>query len=164
MSGGGKTHAIRALEDLGYYCVDNLPTPLIPVLAELSRHEDADNPKVAVVVDIRERRFITQFPKVWRKLKTTPDLEPLLVFLEASDPALLRRYSETRRPHPLAPRRPISEALKEERAILAPVRAMADENVYTSEMSVHELRQVFQGMVHGVKDRAKLVLTFESFG
>jgi len=164
MSGGGKTHAIRALEDLGYYCVDNLPTPLIPVLAELTRHEDADNPKVAVVVDIRERRFITQFPKVWRKLKTTPDLDPLLVFLEASDPALLRRYSETRRPHPLAPRRPIADALKEERAILGPVRAMADEIVDTSEMSVHELRQVFQGMVQGVKDRAKLVLTFESFG
>jgi RNase adapter protein RapZ len=164
MSGGGKTHAIRALEDLGYYCVDNLPTPLIPVLAELSRHEDADNPKVAVVVDIRERRFITQFPKVWRKLKTTPGLDPLLVFLEASDAALLRRYSETRRPHPLAPRRPIAEALKEERAILGPVRTMADEIVDTSEMSVHELRQVFQGMVHGVKERAKLVLTFESFG
>jgi RNase adapter protein RapZ len=164
MSGGGKTHAIRALEDLGYYCVDNLPTPLIPVLAELSRHEDADNPKVAVVVDIRERRFITQFPKVWRKLKTTPGLDPLLVFLEASDAALLRRYSETRRPHPLAPRRPIADALKEERAILGPVRTMADEIVDTSEMSVHELRQVFQGMVHGVKERAKLVLTFESFG
>jgi UPF0042 nucleotide-binding protein len=164
MSGGGKTHAIRALEDLGYYCVDNLPTPLIPVLAELSRHEDADNPKVAVVVDIRERRFITQFPKVWRKLKATPGLDPLLVFLEASDAALLRRYSETRRPHPLAPRRPIADALKEERAILAPVRTMADEIVDTSEMSVHELRQVFQGMVHGVKERAKLVLTFESFG
>jgi UPF0042 nucleotide-binding protein len=164
MSGGGKTHAIRALEDLGYYCVDNLPTPLIPVLAELSRHEDADNPKVAVVVDIRERRFITQFPRVWRRLKATPDLEPLLVFLEASDAALLRRYSETRRPHPLAPRRPIADALKEERAILGSVRAMADEIVDTSEMSVHELRQVFQGMVQGVKDRAKLVLTFESFG
>ena len=164
MSGGGKTHAIRALEDLGYYCVDNLPTPLIPVLAELTRHEDADNPKVAVVVDIRERRFITQFPKVWRKLKTTPGLEPLLVFLEASDAALLRRYSETRRPHPLAPRQPIADALKEERAILAPVRTMADEIVDTSEMSVHELRQVFQGMVQGVKERAKLVLTFQSFG
>jgi RNase adapter protein RapZ len=164
MSGGGKTHAIRALEDLGYYCVDNLPTPLIPVLAELTRHEDADNPKVAVVVDIRERRFITQFPKVWRKLKTTPDLEPLLVFLEASDAALLRRYSETRRPHPLAPRQPIADALREERAILAPVRTMADEIVDTSEMSVHELRQVFQGMVQGVKERAKLVLTFQSFG
>jgi UPF0042 nucleotide-binding protein len=164
MSGGGKTHAIRALEDLGYYCVDNLPTPLIPVLAELTRHEDADNPKVAVVVDIRERRFITQFPKVWRRLKITPDLDPLLVFLEASDAALLRRYSETRRPHPLAPRRPIADALKEERAILGPVRAMADEIVDTSQMSVHELRQVFQGMVQGVKERAKLVLTFESFG
>ncbi len=71
LSGGGKSHAIRALEDLGYYCVDNLPSALIPVLADLTRHEDADNPKVAVVVDVRERRFMKEFPRVWRKLKAT---------------------------------------------------------------------------------------------
>src|SRR5688572_9817318 len=164
MSGGGKTHAIRALEDLGYYCVDNLPTPLIPVLAELSRHEDADNPKVAVVVDIRERRFITQFPKVWRKLKTTPDLEPLLVFLEASDAALLRRYSETRRPHPLAPDRPLAEALEQERQMLRKIRQMADQIVDTSDLTVHELRHFFLGMSRDRHQRQRMVLTFESFG
>jgi RNase adapter protein RapZ len=164
MSGGGKSHAIRALEDLGYYCVDNLPTPLIPVLADLTRHEDEENPKVAVVIDIRERRFITEFPRVWRKLKSRRGLYPMLVFLEASDATLLRRYSETRRPHPLAPNRPISEALKEERRLLASIRAMADEIVDTSDLSVHELRQIFQNMVRTGSDRTKLVLTFESFG
>ena len=66
MSGGGKSHAIRALEDLGYYCVDNLPTPLIPVLADLTLHEDADNQKIAVVVDVRERRFVSEFPQTVR--------------------------------------------------------------------------------------------------
>jgi UPF0042 nucleotide-binding protein len=164
MSGGGKTHAIRTLEDLGYYCVDNLPTPLIPVLADVTRREDADNPRIGVVVDVRERRFVLEFPKVWRKLKSTRGLDPLLIFLEAGDAALLRRYSETRRPHPLRPARPISEALNEERKLLAPIRAMADEIVDTSEMSVHQLRQLLQDLVRGKSGRANLVVTFESFG
>ena len=164
MSGGGKTHAIRALEDLGYYCVDNLPTPLMPVLADLALTENADNPRVAAVIDVRERRFVTEFPKVWRRLKSTRGLDPLLVFLEASDAALLRRYSETRRPHPLAPAEPISDALKEERRLLSRIRAMADEIVDTSDLSVHELRAIFQDMVRHAGERKKLVLTFESFG
>ncbi|HXG89088.1 MAG TPA: RNase adapter RapZ [Vicinamibacterales bacterium] len=164
MSGAGKSHAIRALEDLGYYCVDNLPTPLIPVLADLSLHEDADNPKVAVVVDVRERRFIREFPPVWRRLKAVPGLRPKLIFLEASDAALLRRFSETRRPHPLAPDRPIAEALSEERQILARIRATADDIVDTSDLTVHELRQVFHGMASDRTQRARLMLTFESFG
>jgi UPF0042 nucleotide-binding protein len=164
MSGGGKTHAIRALEDLGYYCVDNLPTALMPVLAELTLHEDADNPKVAAVIDVRERKFMTEFPKAWRKLKATRGVEPVLIFLEASEESLLRRYSETRRPHPLAPARPIAEALREERRILAPIRALADKIIDTSDISVHELRQIFQDLVRGKSERAKLVLTFESFG
>lgn len=164
MSGGGKSHAIRALEDLGYYCVDNLPTPLIPVLADLTRHENSDNPKVAVVIDIRERRFVKEFPKVWRKLQATRGLNPMLVFLEASEATLLRRYSETRRPHPLAPTLPITDALKEERGMLAGIRAMADEIVDTSDLSVHELRQIFQNMVRDAGERTRLVMTFQSFG
>ncbi len=164
MSGAGKSHAIRALEDLGYYCVDNLPTPLIPILADLSLHEDADNPKVAVVVDVRERTFVREFPPVWRRLSASPDLDPVLVFLEASDAVLLRRYSETRRPHPLAPNRPVAEALTEERRRLAKIRAMADEIVDTSDLTVHELRQLFHGMARGRSQRAPLILTFESFG
>jgi RNase adapter protein RapZ len=164
MSGGGKTHAIRALEDLGYYCVDNLPTPLMPLLADLALHENLDRPRVAAVVDVREPRFLTEFPKVWRQLKAMRGLDPLLVFLEAGDPVLLRRYSETRRPHPLAPTRPIAETLKDERRMLARIRTMADEIVDTSDMSVHELRRVFQDMVRHSGERKKLVLTFESFG
>jgi UPF0042 nucleotide-binding protein len=130
----------------------------------VTRREDADNPRVAVVVDVRERRFVLEFPKVWRKLKATRGLDPLLVFLEANDSALLRRYSETRRPHPLAPARPISEALHEERKLLAPIRGMADEIIDTSEMSVHQLRQLLQDLGRGKSGRANLVVTFESFG
>lgn len=164
MSGAGKSHAIRALEDLGYYCVDNLPTPMIPILADLSLHEDADNPKVAVVVDVRERRFVREFPPVWRSLSGSPGLNPVLVFLDASDAALLRRYSETRRPHPLAPNRPVAEALTEERRRLAKIRGMADEIVDTSDLTVHELRQILHGLARGRGQRAPLILTFESFG
>ena len=164
LSGAGKSHAIRALEDLGYYCVDNLPTPLIPVLADLSLHEDADNPKVAVVVDVRERRFVREFPQTWRRLLSSPGLQPMLIFLEAGEAVLLRRFSETRRPHPLAPDRPIAEALKDERKLLAPIRAMADKIVDTSDLTVHELRQLFHGMVRTRLQGAPLMLTFESFG
>ena len=164
MSGAGKSHAIRALEDLGYYCVDNLPTPLIPVMAELPRNEDADTQKIAVVADVRERSFIKDFPPMWRRLRSSVDLKPMLVFLEASEATLLRRYSETRRPHPLAPDRPVTEALQQERQMLAPVRRMADSIVDTSDMNVHELRQHFQALGRDRAQKQRLVLTFESFG
>jgi UPF0042 nucleotide-binding protein len=164
MSGAGKSHAIRALEDLGYYCVDNLPTPLIPVMADLSRHEDSDTQKIAVVADVRERGFIKEFPPMWRRLSASKDLKPMLVFLEASEAALIRRYSETRRPHPLAPDRPVAEALQEERKMLAPIRRMADAIVDTSDLTVHELRQYFQSLVRDRAQKQRLVLTFESFG
>ena len=164
MSGAGKSHAIRALEDLGFYCVDNLPTPLIPVMADLSRHEDADTQKIAVVADVRERSFIKEFPPMWRRLKASADLQPMLVFLEASEPTLLRRYSETRRPHPLAPDRSVTEALQQERQMLAPIRRMADSIVDTSDLTVHELRKFFQSLVRDRAHRQRLLLTFESFG
>jgi UPF0042 nucleotide-binding protein len=164
MSGAGKSHAIRALEDLGYYCVDNLPTPLIPVMADLSRHEGTEPQKIAVVADVRERSFLRDFPPMWRRLRAATDIQPMLLFLEASEPTLLRRYSETRRPHPLAPDRPVTEALQEERRMLAPIRRMADSIVDTSDLTVHELRQFFQSLVRDRTQKQRLVLTFESFG
>lgn len=164
MSGAGKSHAIRALEDLGYYCIDNLPTPLIPVMADLSQNEEADTQKIAVVADVRERSFIREFPPMWRRLKASAELDPMLVFLEASDAALLRRYSETRRPHPLAPDRPLAEALEQERQMLRKIRQMADQIVDTSDLTVHELRHFFLGMARDRHQRQRMVLTFESFG
>jgi UPF0042 nucleotide-binding protein len=164
MSGAGKSHAIRALEDLGYYCVDNLPTPLIPVMADLSLRNDVDHPLMAVVVDVRERGFVQEFPPVWRALSDRKSLQPVLVFLEANDAVLLRRFSETRRPHPLAPDRPVSEALAEERRMLAPIRRLADEIIDTSDLTVHELRELLQSVVRAGGARAPLIVTFESFG
>jgi len=163
LSGSGKSQAIRALEDLGYYCVDNLPVSLLPVMAELSERQTEHN-RVAVVMDVRESRFVSDFPRVYRQLKTNKHLRTKLIFLEAGHAELVRRFSETRRPHPLAPDRPITEGLSEERASLRTIRAMADKVVDTSKLNVHELRQQLRELVSGQKQASKLVLTFLSFG
>jgi UPF0042 nucleotide-binding protein len=163
LSGSGKSQAIRALEDLGYFCVDNLPTTLIPTLATLSLRGDGDIDKVAIVVDVREGSFLSSFPKFFRRLRKMPRLNPVLIFLEASHGALVRRFSETRRPHPLAPGRSASEGIRDERARLNAIRDMADEIVDTSDMTVHELRQFFMGLSRD-RSRAGLVITLLSFG
>ena len=162
LSGAGKSHAIRALEDLGYFCVDNLPTTLIPTLARIALR-DGGIEKVAIVVDVREGNFLSSFPKVFRKLRTMRGLNPLLIFLEASNAALVRRFSETRRPHPLAPGRSASEGIRDERTRLVPIRKMADALVDTSDMTVHELRQFFTRLPRG-RPRGRLVVTMLSFG
>ena len=163
LSGSGKSQAIRALEDLGYFCVDNLPTTLIPTLANLSLRGGRDVDKVAIVVDVREGNLLSSFPRIFRRLRKMPRLNPLLVFLEASHTALVRRFSETRRPHPLAPDRSASEGIREERTRLIVIREMADEIVDTSDMTVHQLRQFFMGLSRG-KARGSLVITLLSFG
>jgi UPF0042 nucleotide-binding protein len=164
LSGSGKTQAIRALEDLGYFCVDNLPTQLIPTMADLSTREDASIDKVAIVVDVREGGFLAQFPRVYRKLKAHRAVKPTLIFLEASDSALVRRFSETRRPHPLAADRSAAEGIAEERQKLDAIRALADLIVDTSNMTVHELRDQFMQLTHDGRARADMVVNVVSFG
>jgi RNase adapter protein RapZ len=163
LSGSGKSQAIRALEDLGYYCVDNLPVSLLPVMAELAERQPEHN-RVAVVMDIREPRFVSDFPRVYRRLKTNKHLSTRLFFLEAGHAELVRRFSETRRPHPLAPDRPVTEGIAEERGSLRAIRALADKVIDTSKLNVHELRQQLRELVSGRKNASKLVLTILSFG
>ena len=162
LSGSGKSQAIRALEDLGYFCVDNLPTPLIETLAALSLRPGGVE-KVAIVVDVRERNFVAQFPKVLGRLRQMRHLDPVVIFLEADTTALVRRISETRRPHPLARDRSVSEGIREEQAQLAPIRQLADEIVDTSDMTVNELRHFFMELSRG-RSGARLVVTLLSFG
>jgi UPF0042 nucleotide-binding protein len=164
LSGAGKSQAIRALEDLGYFCVDNLPTMLIPTLAELAGRAGSDLEKVAIVVDVREGAFLSKFPSLLRKLRRSRTVRPSLIFLEAGDAALVRRFSETRRPHPLAADRPIREAIAEERRRLAPIRRMADQIVDTSRLTVHELRESFIKMSKGEPQGRRLLVTVLSFG
>jgi UPF0042 nucleotide-binding protein len=161
LSGSGKSQAIRALEDLGYFCVDNLPTTLIPTLARLALRGDIE--KLAIVVDVREGNFLSSFPKIFRRVRKLRGLNVMLIFLEADDAALVRRFSETRRPHPMAPGRSAAEGIHEERARMTAIRDMADEIVDTSRMTVHELRRFFMGLSRD-RRRAGLVVTVLSFG
>jgi UPF0042 nucleotide-binding protein len=164
LSGSGKSHAIRALEDLGYFCVDNLPTQLIPTMAELAGRSDANIDKVAIVVDVREGGFLRQFPRVYRKLQAA-GVKPRLIFLEASHSALVRRFSETRRPHPLARDRSVDEGITEERHKMNAIRSMADLILDTSNLTVHELRDVFRQMSRDrTSARADMVVNLVSFG
>jgi UPF0042 nucleotide-binding protein len=164
LSGSGKSQAIRALEDLGYFCVDNLPTTLIQTLAELSLRGGSEISKVALVVDVREGALLSRFPKVLKKLRATRGLNPVLIFLEASQEALVRRFSETRRPHPLAHSRSVTEGIHEERERLNAIRKLADEIVDTSDMNVHELRQTFMALARGHAPHNRLLVTVLSFG
>ena len=164
LSGSGKTQAIRALEDLGYFCIDNLPTQLIPTMADLATRGDARIDKVAIVVDVREGGFLKQFPRVFRKLKAHPRVNPTLIFLEASHSTLVRRFSETRRPHPLAPDRSVSEGIDEERHKLNTIRSMADLILDTSSLTSHELRDSFMRMSRDGRPRTEMVINLVSFG
>jgi RNase adapter protein RapZ len=164
LSGAGKSQAIRALEDLGFFCVDNLPTSLMPTLAALASRAGSELEKVAIVVDVREGSFLKEFPATWRKLRRITGLKPTLIFLEASEESLVRRFSETRRPHPLAHNRPIREGIVEERASMAPIRAMADEVVDTTSLTVHDLRESFMAISRGARRTRRLQVTLLSFG
>lgn len=137
MSGSGKASALKAFEDLGYYCSDHLPVDLTPQFAKLVL-ESTEIERGALVVDVREGNALEKFPKI---LKEVRKLLPVrVVYLEASDAVLLRRYSETRRPHPLGTDAPVRSSLKAERKWLGPIRKLADIVIDTSKFNVHELR------------------------
>jgi len=140
LSGSGKSIVSRFLEDLGYYCIDNLPAKLIPNLVDLWRSEEADIPRLALVVDIREHGFLTEFPRVWRDIHKR--ISPRLIFLDASDETLVNRFSESRRPHPLAKRGPILDGVRLERQRLAKIKKMADEVIDTTALALPELKLV----------------------
>jgi UPF0042 nucleotide-binding protein len=164
LSGSGKSQAIRALEDLGYFCVDNLPVTLLPMFADLTLRAGSEISRAAVVVDVREGRLLSDFPAIYAKLKARKNLNPALIFLEAKEADLVRRFSETRRPHPLAPDRSAIEGIREERKAMRKIRRLADHILDTSRMTVHELRHVFTGVASGRAPGTQLVVTILSFG
>ena len=137
MSGSGKASVLKAFEDLGYYCVDNLPVELIPRFAEMAL-QSAEIRRTALVVDVREGSKLEQLPGILKAVRRM--IPTKLAFLEASDAVLLRRFSETRRPHPLGTNTPVNASLKTERRHLASIRALADFVIDTSKFNVHELR------------------------
>jgi UPF0042 nucleotide-binding protein len=140
LSGSGKTVVSRFLEDLGYYCVDNLPAKLIPNFVDLWKREEVEIEKVALVVDIREAGFTTEFPLVLEEIRKK--ISPWLIFLEASDETLIKRFSESRRPHPLTKGKSVAEGLALERKRLAKVKKLADEVIDTSTTTISGLKTI----------------------
>jgi UPF0042 nucleotide-binding protein len=162
LSGSGKGTFLRALEDRGYFCVDNLPVGLVGKFYELTLKSEDDTTKVAMVIDVREGESLRKLPSIYSELKKQEGLNVSLWFLEASDGALVRRFSETRRPHPLNPDRPVSESITQERELLAPIRELADHILDTSALTIHELRKHAYS-VFGEQE-ARLLIILVSFG
>lgn len=163
LSGSGKASALKAFEDLGYYSVDNLPLDLLPAFADLVR-QSGEIQRAALVVDVREGQRLDQFPELLRKLRKVVPTQ--VFFLEATDAALLRRFSETRRPHPLGRTATVIKAIDAERRLLDPIRKMADETVDTSQHNVHELRAFILSKFErgSTSDTKNLMISFVSFG
>ncbi len=164
LSGSGKTLAMKALEDAGFFCVDNLPPKLLGPFAELTAKGGESIERVAVVVDIRERGFLKDFPEVFGRLRKR-GFETTLIFLEARDEVVVRRFSESRRPHPLAVGKgSVLEAVRKERRKLSAIRRLADQILDTSEMTVHELRRYLLEQFQDVEGRRGPAMNVVSFG
>jgi UPF0042 nucleotide-binding protein len=162
MSGAGKASALKALEDLGYYSVDNLPLELIPQFADLVS-QSAENRRAALVVDVREGSRLELFPGILKKVKKV--LPTRVLFLEASDDALVRRFSETRRPHPMGRNETVPQSIRAERKRLDPVRNVADIILETTKFNVHELRAHINAQFEAKSEQDKnLTISSMSFG
>jgi len=161
MSGSGKASVLKAFEDLGYYCVDNLPVGLIPRFAELVG-QSSEIERTALVVDVREGRQLEELPDIVKSVRRL--ISTKVVFLEASDSVLLRRYSETRRPHPLGTKEPVKASLAAERRHLRQIRALADLVIDTSKFNVHELRAHITGMFEKKENGRNILVSCVSFG
>src|SRR5205814_373937 len=161
MSGSGKASVLKAFEDLGYYCVDNLPVGLIPRFAELVG-QSSEIERTALVVDVREGTQLEALPSIVKSVKRL--LPTRMIFLEADESILLRRYSETRRPHPLGAHTPVKSSLAAERRHLRPIRAMADLVIDTSRFNVHELRSYITERFQKHESDKNLMVSCVSFG
>ena len=162
MSGGGKTQACRFMEDLGYFCVDNLPPVFIPKFAELCQHSAGHVGNVVLVVDTRSREFFDTFVHVLEDMDK--DDQPYeMLFMDASDASIIRRYKETRRRHPMAPTSRISEGIAKERERLAQVRSKATYIIDTSELKKVDLKEKIVRLF-GTSDWEKMNINVLSFG
>jgi UPF0042 nucleotide-binding protein len=155
---------MRVLEDLGFYCVDNLPVALAPTVVELAGRQDPPIATVALGIDARERIFFPQWPQVLDELERE-GIQPEIIFLDASDPVLVRRYSESRRPHPMAENGgSVADSIHRERIALAEMRERATRIIDTTTLTVHELREVMTAAVMSAKDAGRMAITLMSFG
>jgi UPF0042 nucleotide-binding protein len=162
LSGSGKSTALKVLEDLGYYCIDNLPVALLPKFVELWQSSREDVSRVALGIDVRERRFLHDFPHVFDELRAA-GAEPEVIYLDASDDVLVRRFSETRRPHPAAEGGSVADGIRREREALRELRALATRIIDTSAFTVHELRAALRALLE-TADTGTMTISLVSFG
>ena len=163
MSGSGKHTAFKAFEDLGFFCVDNLPIPLVSRMLKLATASDGKIDKLAIVIDIRMSDVVGRLEQLFEEMRRL-DVDSAVIFLDASDAVLVRRFSETRRVHPLARDTSVLEGVQEERERLFPLRAQADEVIDTSDFTVHDLRKrIYEQFQDPVQD-GQFVLSLVSFG
>jgi len=163
LSGSGMSSAMNVFEDLGFFCVDNLPVQLIPSFVQLFERKEFGVTRAALGLNIREGEFLNSFPQVYAQLRARGDLETTVLFLEASDSVLQRRFSETRRPHPLGEGR-VLESIGEERKRLEPIRALADVVIDTSDHNVHSLRAWLKTRFAPESAETQTDITVVSFG
>jgi len=163
LSGSGKSFAIRALEDNGFFCVDNLPALLIPKFVDLCQGYEEEIRRIALGVDLRGVQFLSALPQVLSELRAAGNHIQIL-FFDASDDVLLRRFSETRRPHPLAGQGSIQDGISRERKALESIRALADKVIDTSEFNVHQLKREMEQQFCQAPTARRMALFFTSFG
>ncbi len=163
LSGAGKSHALKCFEDVGYFCVDNLPPALLPTFVELCHQQGGEIKNVALGIDIRERVFFADLVGILQRVKDLGHSVELL-FLEARDAVLVRRFSESRRPHPLLPDRPVLEGVRFEKERLAELRGHADRIIDTSNLSVHELRDLLSRQFSRENADRRLTISLITFG
>lgn len=163
LSGSGKSFAIRALEDNGFFCVDNLPALLIPKFIDLAQGYQEEIRRIALGVDLRGSQFLQALPQVLSDVRAAGHHAQIL-FFDASDEVLLRRFSETRRPHPLAGQDSIQDGISRERKALEPIRALADKVIDTSDFNVHQLKREMEQEFCDALQARHMALFFTSFG
>src|ERR1700686_1124559 len=164
VSGSGRAAAMRVLVDLGFYCVDNLPVALAHSVALLAAGRDPALKGVALGIDPRERPFFPEWPHLFAELDAA-GIHPEIIFLDASDDVLARRYSESRRPHPMAASgATVAESIRVERLALAEMRERANRVIHTTTLTVHELREVVTAAVLGASAGSRMSVSIVSFG
>lgn len=163
LSGSGKSHALKAFEDAGYFCIDNLPPALLPTFVELCNQQNGEISNVALGVDVRERVFFSDLVGILERVKSLGHSVQLL-FLEAREDVLVRRFSESRRPHPLLPHLPVLEGVRFEKERVAELRRHADRIIDTSDLTVHELRDLLTKQFKRDSTNRKLTISLLTFG
>lgn len=163
LSGSGKSTALRAMEDINFFCVDNLPVVLLPKFLSITLQSSPEIKRVAMVMDLRERRFIEKYHRIFEHLKEK-GYKIEILFLEASEDSLLRRFSETRRNHPLSAQGSIKDGIDLEIEKLSPLRQMADKIIDTTETNTHQLKDIVQRNFLPIAGQKKMIINVTSFG